>query len=338
MMKAVSVAGGGRSASNSQEGGRMKKSVSGSFASKVKAVLPAGNSMLYSIKQDRLNTSSKSNKKSHSNNSNKSFKALADSTTHLNIDKKHPNPKRPDPNPDRKPTPAAIPVKSIKQKIVGKGINESTIQTVPRANNKNTAEKENEGEWTKKIKQVDRKLFPAEQPRQSSEQSLLNFSCLLREEELQLSQFEVGRKLGRGRFGDVYMAREGRSGVVVAIKMISKKEVREAQMEGQLAQEIKIQLHANHPNILKMYGFFHDAHKIYLLLELATSGCLFKQIRHHGHFEETLASFYFRQVASGVRYLHAQSVIHRDIKPENILNSFNVLKLCDFGWAIYSPI
>lgn len=47
-------------------------------------------------------------------------------------------------------------------------------------------------------------------------------------------------------------------------------------MEGQLIQEIKIQMYSNHPNILKMYGFFSDENKIYLLLELATNGCLFK--------------------------------------------------------------
>lgn len=47
-------------------------------------------------------------------------------------------------------------------------------------------------------------------------------------------------------------------------------------MENQLVQEIKIQSFSNHPNILKMYGFFDDKSKIYLLLELATNGCLFK--------------------------------------------------------------
>ena len=47
-------------------------------------------------------------------------------------------------------------------------------------------------------------------------------------------------------------------------------------MENQLIQEIKIQQYSNHPNILKMYGFFCDDKKIYLMLELATNGCLFR--------------------------------------------------------------
>jgi aurora kinase, other len=170
---------------------------------------------------------------------------------------------------------------------------------------------------------------------------LLNFSCILnpyKNEELSIGMFEVGRKLGRGKFGDVYMCRDTNSGFACAIKMISKAEVRTAGMEAQLMQEIKIQLYSNHPNVLKMYGFFHDPNKVYLLLELVTSGCLFKEIRKKNHFEENLSSFYFRQVVSGVRYLHSNYIIHRDIKPENILNNFNVLKICDFGWAIYSPL
>ena len=37
-------------------------------------------------------------------------------------------------------------------------------------------------------------------------------------------------------------------------------------MEAQVAQEIKVQMFTNHPNVLKLYGFFADNSKIYLLL------------------------------------------------------------------------
>lgn len=41
--------------------------------------------------------------------------------------------------------------------------------------------------------------------------------------KLSMSMFEVGRKLGRGRFGDVYMAREKNTGFALAMKVINKK-------------------------------------------------------------------------------------------------------------------
>jgi serine/threonine protein kinase len=94
----------------------------------------------------------------------------------------------------------------------------------------------------------------------------------------------------------------------------------------------------SHPNVLGMFGFFADENKIYLLLELACGGCLFREVRQRAYFAEDHACYYLRQVVAGMRYLHGHSVIHRDIKPENILNCFSVLKLCDFGWATYAPL
>jgi serine/threonine protein kinase len=40
---------------------------------------------------------------------------------------------------------------------------------------------------------------------------------------LTLDMFELGRKLGKGRFGDVFMGREIRTGFALAIKIINKK-------------------------------------------------------------------------------------------------------------------
>lgn len=45
-----------------------------------------------------------------------------------------------------------------------------------------------------------------------------------------------------------------------------------------------------------------------------------------------------QQICTAVNYLHSQNILHRDIKPENILVDGDVVKLCDFGWAVYSPL
>lgn len=49
-------------------------------------------------------------------------------------------------------------------------------------------------------------------------------------------------------------------------------------MEEQIIMEIKLQSYMNHPNVLKMYGYFHDTKNIYLILEFS-SQCLFKDFR-----------------------------------------------------------
>ena len=86
----------------------------------------------------------------------------------------------------------------------------------------------------------------------------------------------MGKKLGKGRFGDVFLVKEKHLGLIMAMKVISKKDLKESQMENQLLFEIKIQTFLNHPNTLKMYGCFSDSKNVYLLLELASSGCLFR--------------------------------------------------------------
>lgn len=49
---------------------------------------------------------------------------------------------------------------------------------------------------------------------------------LIKSDGLTLDRFQIGRKLGKGRFGDVYMARDLQSGFVLAIKMINKKQLK----------------------------------------------------------------------------------------------------------------
>jgi serine/threonine protein kinase len=49
-------------------------------------------------------------------------------------------------------------------------------------------------------------------------------------------------------------------------------------LEHQLRREIEIQTHLEHDNILKLYGFFWDEKRIYLILEYATEGELYKDL------------------------------------------------------------
>jgi serine/threonine protein kinase len=97
--------------------------------------------------------------------------------------------------------------------------------------------------------------------------------------EWSVDDFEFGLPLGRGKFGHVYLAREKESKFMVAIKILYKRQLLKYDCMKQLQREIEIQSHLNHPNILKMYGFFYDDEKIYLILEWAPGGELFKDLR-----------------------------------------------------------
>ena len=59
--------------------------------------------------------------------------------------------------------------------------------------------------------------------------------------QLSLQDFELGKALGKGHYGSVYLARERRTHFIVAIKVIKKSQVLEEGHEQQLRREIEIQ-------------------------------------------------------------------------------------------------
>nr|ACN34979.1 unknown [Zea mays] len=101
-----------------------------------------------------------------------------------------------------------------------------------------------------------------------------------------LSDFEVGKPLGRGKFGHVYLAREKRSSEIVALKVLFKSQLKQSQVEHQLRREVEIQSHLRHPNILRLYGYFYDQTRVYLILEYAAKGELYKELTRCKHFSE----------------------------------------------------
>ncbi|XP_024019045.1 serine/threonine-protein kinase Aurora-3 isoform X3 [Morus notabilis] len=120
-----------------------------------------------------------------------------------------------------------------------------------------------------------------------------------------LKDFEIGKPLGKGKFGRVYLAREAKSKYVVALKIIFKEQIEKHGMHHQLKREMEIQTNLRHQNVLRLYGWFHDEERIFLILEYAHGGELYGELRKSGHFSE-------KQAATGR------------------------LKIADFGWSVQS--
>jgi aurora kinase len=154
-----------------------------------------------------------------------------------------------------------------------------------------------------------------------------------------LGMFEIGKPLGKGKFGRVYLAKERATGFVCALKVLHKSELQHGQgVERQVRREIEIQSNLAHPNILRMFGHFHDAKRIFLILEFAAGGELYKLLQKQQRFPEWRAAQYVAQMASALKYLHKKHIIHRDIKPENILVGIHgEIKISDFGWSVHTP-
>lgn len=153
-----------------------------------------------------------------------------------------------------------------------------------------------------------------------------------------IDNFEIGRPLGKGKFGNVYLAREKKSRFIVALKILFKSQIEKEGVEHQLRREIEIQAHLKHPNILQLYNYFYDQQRIYLILEYAPRGELYKELQKSGTFDEQRTATIMEELSDALMYCHKKKVIHRDIKPENLLLGLQgELKIADFGWSVHAP-
>ena len=84
-----------------------------------------------------------------------------------------------------------------------------------------------------------------------------------------------------------------------SLKVIFKHQVQKAGCEHQLRREIEIQSHLRHPNILRLYGYFYDDSRVYMILEYAPKGELYTLLKSVGKFDDAQAA-----TVSYLLYIH----------------------------------
>ncbi|KAF2343910.1 Protein kinase domain [Trinorchestia longiramus] len=152
-----------------------------------------------------------------------------------------------------------------------------------------------------------------------------------------IDDFELGKPLGKGHFGQVWLAREKKKGYIVALKIIKKETITEQSQARLIRREIEIQSHLESEYILRMYGYFYDSQNLYFILEYAGGGELFTDLQKYVRYSEPKAANYIYQAMKAIEHMHEKNVIHRDIKPENILiGSDGKLKITDFGYSVHN--
>lgn len=145
----------------------------------------------------------------------------------------------------------------------------------------------------------------------------------------------VGKQLGSGHYAIVKEAKNRLTGDIVAVKIFhpNKTSKDSQEDEAKLQQEIDLLLSIDHPNIVKFINRYVEPinqHSVstYLIMEKVNSGELFERIINKLKLREDETKALFKQLLSGLFYLHQKNIIHRDIKPENILLDITPRQSC----------
>ena len=130
-------------------------------------------------------------------------------------------------------------------------------------------------------------------------------------------EYEVLGPLGEGGYGQVYLVRHTKMKLQRAMKIIP---VNSQNEEEKTDEEIELLKNLDHPNIVKLFEYFSDNEKYYLITEYCKGGDLFELIKKKKVFSEESAAYIMYQIFRALIYCHyTHNLIHRDIKPENIV-------------------
>ena len=150
----------------------------------------------------------------------------------------------------------------------------------------------------------------------------------------QIGPYSLLQKIGRGAFGEVWLAEEKThiSTHRVALKLPNEEDVdlEAIRQEANVWEEVK-----GHPNILPIIKADVVEDQIYIASEYAPDGSLSKWLKMKGGKAPTveIAVRMTHGILSGLAHLHSKGIVHRDLKPENILLQAETPRIADFGIA-----
>jgi serine/threonine protein kinase len=148
---------------------------------------------------------------------------------------------------------------------------------------------------------------------------------------LQIYKYKLGRFLGQGQFGQVWLAEDRALMRQYAVKILNPGvPVDERLQEGRIGNLLE------HNNLVHVYQAdviqYATDHVVVLAMDYMPDGSITRRANPHGFLPVPDVLQAAKDILQGLDYLHANSFYHNDIKPQNILiGSAGQAMLTDYG-------
>lgn len=159
---------------------------------------------------------------------------------------------------------------------------------------------------------------------------------------MDLKNYDVIEKIGEGGFGQVWLL-EAKINIPVSKdkENIVAKEINFDKLSDNSKKDIlfetKLCTELNHPNITKCFGSSRKDAYLYIFMEYANGGDLFKYIQDKERLREYETKPIIKDILAALEYCHSKKICHHDLKPENILifedGVKTIYKITDWGLA-----
>src|SRR5262249_28941333 len=152
-----------------------------------------------------------------------------------------------------------------------------------------------------------------------------------------LNQYRLGRKLGGGGMGEVFLAEHQLLKRPCAIKLIRQERSGDAHAMARFEREVRATAQLSHWNTIEIfdYGRNNDG-TFYYVMEYLPGLSLDALVHLHGPLLPARVIYLLRQACDALHEAHESGLVHRDIKPGNLFAAFrgghyDVTKILDFG-------
>lgn len=154
-----------------------------------------------------------------------------------------------------------------------------------------------------------------------------------------VGQYRILRPLGRGGMGSVFKAIQPGINRTVALKVMSRKTLRDERFRARFLREIRAAAALDHPHIIHAFDAGCTNGTYYLVMEYLAGRDLKHWIRAMGQLPVDWSCECVVQAALGLQHAQERGIVHRDIKPSNLLlmnrstTEWPHVKIVDFGLA-----